>query len=75
MKAFRVRGKFLMGRTRKRFTQEVAAPDAENAVERVLSTLGSRHRVQRKHIDIDTAEEIPLDEVTNPAVSRPQRKA
>lgn len=68
MKAFRVRGTFLMGRTQQPFTKEVAAADAEEARERVLSDLGSKHRTKRKDIHVDEVSEMSAAEVEDPAV-------
>lgn len=69
MKAFRVSGEFLMGRTFQPFAQEVAAADEAAAVERVLSVLGSRHRTRRKHIRIREVVVIPPEELENAAVA------
>lgn len=68
MKAFRVRGTFRMGPQAQPFTKEVAAPTQEEAVERVLSLLGSKHRTKRRDIRIDEVKEIGAEEVSDPAV-------
>ncbi len=69
MKAFRVAGEFLMGRTFQPFSLEVAAEDEEAAEERVLSILGSRHRTRRKHIRVREVAEISPADVEDAAVA------
>lgn len=69
MKAFRVRGTFLMGRNRHPFTKEVTAENQEVAVERVLSDLGSRHRTKRRDIAVKEVAELSADEVTDTVVA------
>ncbi len=68
MKAFRIRGAFRMGRTRQSFTQEVAAETQEEAVQRVLSELGSRHRAKRRDIAVEEIVEVPREEVESSVV-------
>ncbi|MEE9174506.1 MAG: 50S ribosomal protein L18Ae [Thermoplasmata archaeon] len=68
MKAFRIRGAFRMGRTRQSFTQEVAAETQEEAVQQVLSELGSRHRAKRRDIAVEEVVEVPREEVENSVV-------
>jgi len=73
MKAFRVKGKFIMGKSImsknwQRFTKEVASLNKEEAKERVYSDLGSKHRVKRRNIKVEEIEEIAEDEITNPLV-------
>jgi large subunit ribosomal protein LX len=73
MKAFRVKGKFIMGKSImsknwQRFTKEVASLNKEEAKERVYSDLGSKHRVKRRSIKVEEIEEIAEDEITNSMV-------
>lgn len=73
MKAFRVKGKFIMGKSImsknwQRFTKEVASLNKEEAKERVYSDLGSKHRVKRRSIKVEEIEEIAEDEITNSRV-------
>lgn len=68
VKAFRVRGAFRMGRTRQSFTQEVAAETQEEALQRVLSELGSRHRAKRRDIAVEEIVEVPREEVESSVV-------
>lgn len=73
MKAFRVKGKFIMGKSImsknwQRFSKEVASLNKEEAKERVYSDLGSKHRVKRRSIKVEEIEEIAEDEITNSMV-------
>lgn len=73
MKAFRVKGKFIMGKSImsknwQRFTKEVASLNKEEAKERIYSDLGSKHRVKRRSIKVEEIEEIAEDEITNSRV-------
>lgn len=68
VKAFRIRGALRMGRTRQSFTQEVAAETQEEAVQRVLSELGSRHRAKRRDIAVEEVVEVPRETVENSVV-------
>lgn len=73
MKAFRVKGKFIMGKSImsknwQRFSKEVASLNKEEAKERVYSDLGSKHRVKRRNIKVEEIEEIAEDEITNSRV-------
>lgn len=68
MKAYRIRGRFRMGGSWQAYGKEVAAKDDAAAREKVVSTLGSQHRVPRRSVEIATVEEIPTKDVTDPAV-------
>lgn len=70
MKPFRVTGEFRMGRTNTPFTMETIGKDANEARDRVLSTIGSRHRVDRHHITIKDVTEIKPADVTDAAVEK-----
>jgi len=63
MKAYRVKGKFLMRDTMSPFNREIEAMDDEDAREKILSLIGSEHRCKRNRVYIETITEIPLDEV------------
>lgn len=66
MKAFKVIGTFKIEKQRwQDFKIEVAAEDEEGATEKVLSSLGSRHRLNRKEIEILEILEIPGDEISD----------
>ncbi|MBI4416796.1 MAG: 50S ribosomal protein L18a [Euryarchaeota archaeon] len=68
MKAFLVRGTFRMGPAWQKFAKEVPAEDAEAAVERMVSELGSKHRVRRNYVRIKDVTPIPVDLVQDPVV-------
>ena len=68
MKAFRVKGKFLMGGTFSPFNREIEAEDPDNAREMILSLLGSEHRCKRNKITIEDVVEVPLDEIEDPLI-------
>lgn len=70
MKAFRVTGKFWMGHLHTPFTVETLGADENAARDRVLSTIGSQHRVDRHHITIETVTTIPRDQVTDAVVEK-----
>ena len=67
MKPYQVEGDFQMGRVRQHFVLQIAAKDETAARERVLATLGSRHGVTRRQVDIKTAKTISPDDVTDAA--------
>jgi len=68
MKAFRVAGSFADPRKRQPFSIEVAAENEDAVREKVLSTLGSKHRLKRTQIDITEITELSPDQVTNHVV-------
>lgn len=70
MKAFRVSGKFWMGHIETPFTVETIGNDDAAARDRVLSTIGSKHRVDRHHITIEKVQEISVDEITDAVVEK-----
>lgn len=65
VKIYRVSGQMFLHRLNewRKFTVEVLAIKPEHAVERVLSELGSRHKLKRKHIKIVKVEEANTEEV------------
>ena len=70
MKVFRVTGKFWMGHVHTPFTVETIGEDDAGARDRVLSTVGSKHRVDRHHITINEVTEIQPGEITDPVVEK-----
>jgi len=58
MPKFEVKGKFLNDGTMKPFTKVVEAPSAKLAGEYTLATIGSKHRLERKYITIESAQGI-----------------
>ena len=66
MRAFRASGSFRIAKAKwQEFTVEVAADNEEDASHRVLSNLGSRHRLPRNHIRIKELNEIPGEEISD----------
>lgn len=68
MKPYRISGTFLMGDAWSPFKKEVAAEDQVDAVKRLYSDLGSKHRVKRRNIRITSVEELPEDQVQDSIV-------
>ncbi len=68
MKAYRISGRFRMGRAWQAYSKEIAAADEAAAREHLLSVLGSQHGVARKYIEIHTVAEVPAAEVRDHAV-------
>jgi large subunit ribosomal protein LX len=68
MKPYRISGTFLMGDAWSPFKKEVAAKDQVDAVKRLYSDLGSKHRVKRRNIRITSVEELPKDQVQDQIV-------
>ncbi len=67
VKYYRVEGRMLISHDKYptwwKFSKEVRALKKEHAVEKVLSELGSSHKVKRYHIVIERVEEIPPEQV------------
>ena len=68
MKGFRIIGSYKDVRSLQKFSIEIAAEDADSAKEVALSTLGSKHRLKRKDINIDEMIELDPADITNPVV-------
>ncbi|MCL2607344.1 MAG: 50S ribosomal protein L18Ae [Methanomassiliicoccaceae archaeon] len=65
MKGFRAKGSFKDKRKRQDFTVEVAAESADAAREKILSNLGSRHKLKRWEISIDDLTELAREDITD----------
>ncbi|MEM2110632.1 MAG: 50S ribosomal protein L18Ae [Candidatus Bathyarchaeia archaeon] len=57
-KFFRVIGKIRKPNFRTDFQKEIQASKPEDAVEMVYKILGSKHKIKRFHIIIDSVEEV-----------------
>lgn len=68
MKAYRVKGEFLMGGTMSPFNREIEAVDEDDAREKMMSLIGSEHRCKRNKIMVEAIVEVPLDEVEDPLI-------
>jgi large subunit ribosomal protein LX len=58
MKAYRVSGTAPFGSQRQQFSYDLPAEDVDAATNKVYSLLGSRHRVTRRSINIESIGEI-----------------
>ena len=70
MKAFKVTGQICKPSLSTPFVRELLADKSEHAVEKVYAEIGSRHRVQRHHIKIISAQEISGDQIKNPILKK-----
>jgi len=68
MKAYRVQGTAPFGSQRQAFSYDFPAADANGAKELTYSTLGSRHRIKRRSISIQSVSEIDPRTSTGPVV-------
>lgn len=69
MKGFRMVGSFKDVRQGKQaYTIEVAAENEDAAKEQTLSTLGSRHKLKRWEIAIDSVTELANEDIVDPIV-------
>ena len=68
MKIFRVRGWFKQGPYRQRFTREMLVLSKEQALERIYSDIGSKHKVKRNLIHLEEVVEVKPEEVKDPKV-------
>lgn len=70
MKVFRVNGQFRMGRSLSKFSIEAIGAEKDAAISRVLSTIGSRHGIDRHNIFIKEVTEISADKIEDPVVRK-----
>jgi large subunit ribosomal protein LX len=69
MKAFLISGTYADPRqVQQPFAVEMAADDEASVKEKVLSTIGSKHKLKRWQINISEIKELSADEVTNHVV-------
>jgi large subunit ribosomal protein LX len=72
VKVYRVTGYMLISHDRlptwQKFTLEVTALNEKDALEKVYSLLGSRHKLKRYHIRVTKVQTIMPEEVTKPEV-------
>ncbi|MBP5475364.1 MAG: 50S ribosomal protein L18a [Methanomicrobium sp.] len=55
---FEVKGTFKNGYDYQPFTKEIVAPNEKQATERLLATIGSKHRLKRSYINIETVKPV-----------------
>lgn len=58
-------GEYLKNKRKFTFSRELLGDKESHVREKILSELGSRHRVKRRMITIDEIKEIKPEEVTN----------
>ncbi|MCD6299087.1 MAG: 50S ribosomal protein L18a [Thermoplasmata archaeon] len=64
-KAYKVEGKFYMKNIWHPFSKEVVSSSKVKAKEKVLSIIGSNHRVKRNKIIIDNLKDVSPDKLEN----------
>lgn len=70
VKIFRVSGQIAKPNLKTSFAKELRALKPEDAVEKVYTEIGSKHRAKRFEIKILTVEEISLDQVKDLALKK-----
>ncbi len=68
MQAYRVEGTAPFGKQTQAFSQDVVASDNNDAKHRVYSILGSRHKLNRIQIKIESCKKISPDSSSDPLV-------
>ena len=61
-KIYKVKGRFVLGNEIQVFTKEFKAVKEEDIEEKIYSIFGSKHRINRNQIKIESIEEISADE-------------
>jgi len=70
VKVFRVIGEIKKPNFQTEFRKEVRAMNPEDAVEKVYTLLGSKHRVKRYQMNISKVEELKPEEIENVLVKK-----
>ncbi len=69
VKIFRVQGRMLLSHDSmpqwRKFTLDIRALKKEDAVEKAYSELGSRHKLKRMHIRIESVKEVSPEETVS----------
>ncbi|MEM0000745.1 MAG: 50S ribosomal protein L18Ae [Desulfurococcaceae archaeon] len=72
IKIYRITGRMLVSHDRlptwQKFVQEIRALNEKDALEKVYSLLGSRHKLKRRHIKIIEVKEISPEEASKPYI-------
>tara|TARA_B100000902_G_C27314423_1_gene920350 strand:- start:247 stop:498 length:252 start_codon:yes stop_codon:yes gene_type:complete len=68
MKAYRITGKLPLGSMTQNFSQDVIAKSKSDAEHKVFSTLGGRHKVNRRQISIESIKEIKPSDSRDPHI-------
>lgn len=70
VKVYLIKGVFERNGKREEFRKEYRAVKKEDALELVYSEIGSKHRVKRNKIWIESVEEIKPEEARDPVVKK-----
>ncbi len=70
VKVFRVKGVFERNGKKERFSREYRGLKKEDVIEILYSEIGSKHRVPRIKIWVESVEEIKPEEAENPIVRK-----
>lgn len=70
VKVFQVIGEIVKPNFRTKFRKEIRALKPEDAVEKIYTDIGSRHRAKRFQIKIREVKEIGLEEIESPLIKR-----
>ncbi|RJV00167.1 MAG: hypothetical protein DWC10_00525 [Candidatus Poseidoniales archaeon] len=68
MKAYRVTGTAPFGSQRQHFSYDFPAENEDDAIHQMYSTLGSRHRIKRRSVNVDSIAEIDPRTSTEPTI-------
>ena len=69
IKIFRIKGWFKQGYEKQTFTRELPALSEKQALERVYSEVGSKHKIKRNLINIEEVTEIKPEDVKDPRMA------
>jgi len=69
IKIFRIKGWFKQGYEKQTFTRELPAISEKQALERVYSEVGSKHKIKRNLINIEEVTEIKPEDVKDPRMA------
>ena len=70
VKIFRITGNFKQRRETSPFSKEYLAVTEKNAKDKLFSQLGSKNRLKRNQIKIQSISEISKEEVTDPLIEK-----
>lgn len=57
MKEFEVKGKYLEKENKKKFSKKIKSLSEKTAKEKTYALIGSKHKVKRRHIEIEEIKE------------------
>ena len=70
VKIFRISGSFKKRRETTSFSREFLALTEENARDKLFSQLGSKNRIKRGQIKIQSVTQVPFADVTDPLIEK-----